>query len=112
MEFYAKGKEYDYDIEKSTGKILSSDFDIENYTPGNGNSGNANNGASGTVLSLDKARSLALARVPGATEKDIRIQLDRDDGRQVYEGEIYSELFLKILHIHTILVFGANGVPQ
>lgn len=23
-----------------------------------------------------------------------------------------SELFLKILHIHTILVFGANGVPQ
>ena len=89
VEFYAKGKEYDYDIEKSTGKILSSDFDIENYTPGKGNGNNTNNGASGTVLSLDKARSLALARVPGATEKDIRIQLDRDDGRQVYEGEIY-----------------------
>lgn len=88
VEFYAKGKEYDYDIEKSTGKILSSDFDIENYTPGNGNSGNAN-GTSGEILSLDKARSLALARVPGATEQDIRIQLDRDDGRQVYEGEIY-----------------------
>lgn len=89
VEFYANGTEYDYDIEKSTGKILSSDFDIENYTPGNGNGGNTNNGASGTVLSLDKARSLALARVPGATEKDIRIQLERDDGRQVYEGEIY-----------------------
>lgn len=87
VEFYAKGKEYDYDIEKSTGKILSSDFDIENYTPGNQNSGNANSGT-GKILSLEKAKSIALAKVPGATAKDIRIRLDRDEKIQVYEGEI------------------------
>ena len=36
-----------------------------------------------------KAKSIALARVPGATESNIRkIKLDRDDGRMEYEVEI------------------------
>lgn len=83
VEFYANGTEYDYDIDQATGRILSSDFDIENYSPGN------NNGGNGTVISVDKARSIALAKVPGASANDIRIHLDRDDGRQIYEGEIY-----------------------
>ena len=33
-------------------------------------------------------RSIALAKVPGATEKDISLSLDRDDGRMSYEGKI------------------------
>ncbi len=33
VEFYANGTEYDYDIDQATGRILSSDFDIENYSP-------------------------------------------------------------------------------
>ena len=48
-----------------------------------------NNGGNGTVISVDKARSIALAKVPGASANDIRIHLDRDDGRQIYDGEIY-----------------------
>ena len=28
------------------------------------------------------------ARVPGAAEQDVRIELDRDDGRFKYEGDI------------------------
>lgn len=84
VEFYANGTEYDYDIDQATGRILSSDFDIENYSPSN-NIG----GGNGTVISVDKARSIALAKVPGASANDIRIHLDRDDGRQIYEGEIY-----------------------
>ena len=32
-----------------------------------------------------------LERVPGATESDVRIRLDRDDGREVYEGELYYD---------------------
>ena len=32
-----------------------------------------------------------LDRVPGATESDVRIRLDRDDGREVYEGELYYD---------------------
>ena len=82
VEFFANGTEYDYENDRSTGKIISSDFDIEHYTPSNGNTG-------GTVISADKASNIALAKVPGATANDIRIHLDRDDGRQIYEGEIY-----------------------
>lgn len=82
VEFYANGVEYDYEIERSTGRIISSDRDIEHYTPSTG-------GNSGTIISLDEARSIALKKVPGAAASDVRIHLDRDDGRQVYEGEIY-----------------------
>lgn len=82
VEFYANGTEYDYEIEQSTGRIISSDFDIEHDSPNSGNAG-------GTVISVDEARGIALAKVPGATENDIRIKLDRDDGYQIYEGEIY-----------------------
>ena len=31
---------------------------------------------------------MALERVPGATEQDIRIELDYDDGQYKYEGDI------------------------
>lgn len=84
VEFYANGTEYDYEIEKSTGQIISSDFDIEHYSPNNGN-----NGGNGTIISVDKARNIVLAKVPGATANDVYIHLDHDDGRQIYEGEIY-----------------------
>ena len=81
VEFFANETEYDYEIDRSTGEIISSDFDIEHYSQNNGSTG-------GTVISADKASSIALAKVPGATANDIRIHLDRDDGRQIYEGEI------------------------
>lgn len=32
---------------------------------------------------------LVLDRVPGASSEDVRIELDVDDGRQIYEGEVY-----------------------
>ena len=82
VEFFANETEYDYEIDRSTGEIISSDFDIEHYSQNNGSTG-------GTVISSDKASSIALAKVPGATANDIRIHLDHDDGRQIYEGEIY-----------------------
>lgn len=86
VEFYINGKEYDYEIEKSTGKILSFDYDMEskvpNTKPDNTNPGN-------TAISEQEARDLALARVPGATASHIRIEFDNDDGRQIYEGEIH-----------------------
>lgn len=51
----------------------------------NGSGGNAGNPA----LSLEEARNIALARVDGATEQNISVELDRDDGKCVYEGEIF-----------------------
>ena len=137
VKFDAAGKEYDYEIQASDGRILSSDIEnIEGYVPqlstqdnsagnaadsqsgGNagqgsadsqnnagsqsstGNQANAgdqsNAGNQGTqqgsnanvAISQEQAVQIALERVPGATEQNMRIKLDYDDGRYVYEGEI------------------------
>lgn len=85
IEFYAGNTEYDYDIVKSTGEILKYDHDVEGFTP---SGGSGSSGAGQAKISLEEARSLALARVSGATESNIRIELDWDDGKSVYEGEI------------------------
>ena len=33
IEWYANGAKYDYEIDAATGKIVSYDYDAENYTP-------------------------------------------------------------------------------
>lgn len=48
--------------------------------------GNAN-----VAVTMEQAISIALERVPGATEKDVRIELDYDDGVYKYEGDIIHE---------------------
>lgn len=56
---------------------------------GNQDQGNTGSGSSsGAAISQDEAVQIALERVPGATAQDVRIELDRDDGRYKYEGEI------------------------
>ena len=86
VEFYNTSNytEYDYEIDASSGDILSYDHDAEYYqrpSTGTGSSGGS------AAISTEQAKQIALARVPGAT--DIRIHLDRDDGRLEYEGSIY-----------------------
>lgn len=75
-------KEYDYEIDAATGEIRSLDHEAERITLYGGS--NSQNG----VMAEDKIRDIALAKVPGATEKDISLSLDRDDGRMSYEGKI------------------------
>ena len=83
VEFYSDNKEYDYEIHASTGEILSSDFEIENDF--NKDSASDLNPA----VSREEASAAALAKVQGASEKDLRIKLDDDDGKMIYEGDIY-----------------------
>ena len=76
--------EYDYEIDAATGKIISYDYDAESYTPSQSTNTNAN-----VKISEATAKQTALARVSGATEKDIyEWKLDYDDGRPEYEGKI------------------------
>lgn len=84
VEFYvaSTGTEYDYEINAADGTIRSLDHDAENYTPSQSGTG------TDTVKTEQEVRDIALAKVPGATEKDIRLSLDRDDGRMSYEGKI------------------------
>ena len=41
------------------------------------------------TISAEKARSIVLAKAPGA--EIVELELDRDDGRMTYEGEAYKD---------------------
>lgn len=83
IDFYAGTKEYDYEIDLYTGQILSRDLDIEDdfYEE-------QNNQSTG-LISKEEAIAIVLKKVDGATENDVRIELDEDDGKWKYEGEIH-----------------------
>lgn len=82
VEFYAGGKEYDYEISVADGSILKADFEIEDDFADAG-TGQGSNGE----ISEEKAKEIALAKVPGAV--NIEIERDIEDGKPVYEGEIH-----------------------
>ena len=46
---------------------------------------------SNTAVSEADAKKAALDRVPGAAEQDLRMELEYDDGRYIYEGDIYYQ---------------------
>ncbi len=81
VEFYtADYKEYDYEIDATTGAILSYDYDADHYTPP---------ATGGTALTEAQIKAIALAQVPGATASNIyKFERDYDDGRLEYEVKI------------------------
>ena len=85
VDFYAGNKEYDYDIDAQTGKIRSKDMDIEDDFKTSGSSTDS------VKLSKEEAKKLVLKKVPKASENDIRIHLDYDDGMAVYEGSLVHD---------------------
>ena len=89
VEFYNTSNytEYDYEIDASSGDILSYDREAEYYQRPSTGTGSSGNSGGSAAISTEQAKQIALARVPGAT--DIWIHLDRDDGRLEYEGSIY-----------------------
>lgn len=83
VEFYTKdySHEYDYEIDAYTGEVISYDHDVEHQHHGS----TAQNG----TITAEKAKEIALAKVPGAAAGDIReFETDYDDGRTEYEGKI------------------------
>lgn len=79
VEFYAGVMEYDYEIDAETGAILEKDMEIEDDFQ-----------AVDLAVSVSKeeAVKLLLEKVPGASEQNIHMKLEEDDGRVVYEGEV------------------------
>ena len=112
IEFDAGNKEYSYEIQASDGTILSSDVETIQQNIQTENQQAAQNPqtaetqqpaenqqtteapASQTptpAVSEADAKKAALDRVPGAAEQDLRMELEYDDGRYVYEGDIYYQ---------------------
>ena len=85
VEFYSGNMEYDYDIDASTGAVVSFDHELENYTIHS--TGAA--APSEELISDEKARELALGRAP-AGSRVVKCELDREDGRYVYEVELQN----------------------
>ena len=84
VEFYSGSKEYDYEIDAATGKILDVDFDIENFT--------IPSGSAGDYIGEARAREIALdhAGVSSSAATFVHVELDWDDGRPEYEVEFYA----------------------
>ena len=82
VEFWADGKEYDYEILASNGTILSYDYDAEYQWSGS-------TGTSGDTISTEKVKSIVTDRA-GVSGTFRELKLERDDGRTVYEGEMHS----------------------
>ena len=82
VEFYtADYKEYDYEIDASTGAVVKYDYDAEYAIP--------QQPSGSQSITADQAKEKALSQVPGATASDIYdFEADYDDGRIQYEGKI------------------------
>ena len=81
VTFHVGAMEYDYEINANTGKILKSEseYDDDYVSPTE---------ASGAAVSEDEARSIFAAQVEGASASDVRVKLERDDGRMIYECKL------------------------
>lgn len=82
IEFTVNNIEYEYEIDAVTGKILSYDKDYDN-----------SNNSSNSYISQDKAKSIAFkhANVSSSSAKNIKIELDTDDGKSIYKVEFSSK---------------------
>ena len=77
------GSEYSCDISASDGSVISYDYDAR------GNAPTVNTEAG--MLSEEQIRAAVLDRVPGASADSIRLELDEDDSRLIYEGELFYD---------------------
>ena len=96
VEFYRGHTEYDYDIDATTGEVLSFDQETEGNRPqqtqrpaATATPAPVKTPAAAESISADKAKSIALshAGVAAADARQIKCELDRDDGMMVYEVE-------------------------
>lgn len=95
IEFYADGKEYDYEIDAKTGDVISFDYDIEdklnlgeNDKFDNDIPGESQVPVSNGVITKDDALAVALGEVSGATADDAYVREDYDDGKLYYDVTI------------------------
>ena len=106
VEFYTTDyKEYNYEIDRETGTIVSKDYDAEHFYRGwekNGyqaktaaspNQGGQRKAQAPSQEGIDRAKAAALAAA-GLEDSQVtwgRVKMDYDDGRAVYEGKFFCD---------------------
>lgn len=86
LEFYCGKIEYEYEIDAATGAILKVDYDVRgSHIPDNSHS------ASSEDISSERAKEIALehAKVSANDATFVRVYIDYEDGRRIYEVEFY-----------------------
>lgn len=84
VEFTSGSYYYDYDISAQNGSVLKYEKK-QIYTPADSQPQSQPQTQGTAAISAEQAQEIVLAQVPGATM--VKLELDRDDGRMVYEGE-------------------------
>lgn len=72
-------------------KDTAGETKTDNKTDNNTNAGQSSGTNANVAVNEADAIKTALERVPGATEQDLRMKLDFEDGYYVYEGDIIYE---------------------
>ena len=82
VKFKTSGSnEYEYEIDRYSGRIISFEHDLDDYNQPSPPGATARIGQS-------QAMDAVLSRVPGASNSDLSITLEEDDGRLEYKGRI------------------------
>ncbi len=82
IEFYKDGTEYEYDIHAQTGAIVKFDREKKHASS-----------ASAAVIQASKAKDIVLkhAGVSASSVREYECDLDKEDGRMVYEIEFHAD---------------------
>ena len=88
VEFYSEDTEYDYEIDANTGEILEMDAEIEDDF---WKFSKEERDKDLSIISMDEAVQIILDKVPGAEETNLRVEMERDDGKIIYEGKLFHD---------------------
>lgn len=81
VELRVRGLEYDYEIDAQTGEIIKYDGDYEVVSE----NGKEPQDLEVKAIAPDEAKDIALEQVPGATESNVSVLEDYDNGKLYYD---------------------------
>lgn len=82
IEFDTDYGDYSYEIAADGGRILSSDYDVDDWYI---------RSAEASPITEDDAKAIVQSKVPGSSSEDIRIREERDDRETRFEGELFYD---------------------
>ncbi len=98
VEMRLGGTKYEAEVDAATGEIVGWESEPEKDSSGGSASSQEGNG----YIGLEKARQIALAKVPGAQVRELEFEWDDDDSVPVYEGELRKDNMEYEFKIHAV----------